>query len=184
MSNIFFANDEECLKKINMDDLFEKNMRRKEKSLSIFNKILSRIHKRIKSVSRMKSYDKHAWYTIPQYIFGEPNFDQGDCVAHIIAKLVDNGFFVKYVHPNTLFISWDQWIPEYVRLEYKNRTGIVINERGQVSEKNIEVEANVVTLKEKEEKKFTSINTYKPTGNLVYNPDMFQAFSNRNKNDI
>jgi hypothetical protein len=54
MSNIIFVEDEECLNNIDIDELYDKNMRREQKSVSIFNKILNRIHKRILTTSRMK----------------------------------------------------------------------------------------------------------------------------------
>ena len=48
MSSIFiFNNEEESNSKINIDELYEKKQRRDLKQISIFNKILNRIHKRI-----------------------------------------------------------------------------------------------------------------------------------------
>ena len=46
-------------------------------------------------------------------------------------RLSENGFSIKHMNPNILFISWDQWIPSYERTEYKKRTGITINEKGE-----------------------------------------------------
>jgi hypothetical protein len=176
MSLIFYS-DEESLSNINIDDLYEKNLKRNVKHISIFNKLLGRIHKRIHVTAKNKVNDKHVWFTIPNFIFGEANYDQGECVAHIIAKLTGNGFLVKYVHPNTLFVSWEQWIPSYIRSEYKKKTGIIINEKGQVVSDLIPVEPvdGKMPYETKDEKKFTSINNYKPTGHLVYNPDVFEA---------
>ena len=47
MSCILYVNDEESNRKINIDDLYEKKQKRDLKQLSIFNKILNSIHKRI-----------------------------------------------------------------------------------------------------------------------------------------
>ena len=41
MSNILFADEEEALNKINIDDLYDKNMKRDLKQLTLFNKILT-----------------------------------------------------------------------------------------------------------------------------------------------
>ena len=98
MSCLLFVEDVETTGKVNIDDLFEKNQRRDQKQLSIFNKILNRIHTRIKITARNKRIDKHIWFTIPEYIFGEPIYDKADCIAYIITKLEVNGFFIKYMH--------------------------------------------------------------------------------------
>ena len=37
-------------------------------------------------------------------------------------KLKENGFNIRYTHPNLLFISWKHWIPQYVRTEIKKKT--------------------------------------------------------------
>jgi hypothetical protein len=36
-------------------------------------------------------------------------------------KLKTNGFNVRYIHPNLLFISWTHWIPGYIRTEFKKK---------------------------------------------------------------
>jgi hypothetical protein len=184
-ANILFFNDEESRGKINIDELYEKNLQRDLKQLSIFNKILNRIHKRIQTIARNKRNDKHAWFLVPNYMFGEPTYDQGDCIAYLISKLVDNGFHIRYIHPSTLFISWENWIPSYVRNEIKKKTGKVIDEKGQViSDSNDEFgnkglfNTNASNNPEKIDsnsnpKKYTPIDEYKPSGNLVYKPELF-----------
>jgi hypothetical protein len=177
MSNVLFASDEDNIQKINIDELYERNMRREQKNISIFNKILNRIHKRINITAKIKK-DKHIWFTVPHFLFGQPLYHQGNCIAYIIEKLSENGFHVKYMHPNTLFLSWEQWIPSYIRLEYKKKTGIIINEKGEVLNPIETIEEqpipNIIVDKEQ---KYTPIAKYKPTGNLVYNPDMFHAIA-------
>ena len=87
------------------------------------------------------------------------------------------------MHPNTLFVSWKNWVPSYVRNEIKKKTGIILDEKGNIIEKTEEEK------KEEEEKKtsekkgngktFTPIGQYKPTGNLVYNPEMFEGIEKK-----
>jgi hypothetical protein len=189
MSCILTVNDEETTRKINIDELYEKNQQRDLKQLSIFNKILNRVHLRIKTAARVKRTDKHIWFTVPEYIFGEPIYDQGDCVAHLVVKLEENGFHVRYIHPNTIFVSWENWIPAYVRSEFKKQTGKVIDERGNIIEKNEngddDKDPNSKLLNDKQNtfqkngKTYTSINSYKPTGSLVYNPEMFEKMEKK-----
>jgi hypothetical protein len=191
MSCLLYVNDEEAHRKINIDDLYEKKHQRDLKQLSIFNKILNRIHKKIELTGRNKRHEKSSWFTVPEYIFGEPNYDQGECLGYLVSKLEENGFFVKYMHPNTLFISWENWIPSYTRNEIKKKLGIVLDEKGNIIQKmdeNVEIEShdpNVRLLnhnknvEKKEQKQYTLIDKYKPTGNMVYNPELFEKLEKK-----
>lgn len=187
MSNVLYIDDEETTNKIDIDELYEKSMKREIKHLSIFNKILNRIHKRITVTAKNKQHDKFVWFIIPTYIFGESTYDQGECIAHIIKELTNNGFYVKYLHPNTIFVSWENWIPSYVRSEYKKKTGNIINEKGQVlnpeiNDENKETHDTKLLFGSttKEQKNYTPIGKYTPTGNLVYNANLFKAVSGNN----
>jgi len=175
MSCLLYVNDEESSGKINIDDLYEKKQRRDLKQLSIFNKILNRIHTRIKIAGRQNMNDKHVWFTVPAYIFGEPNYDKADCIAYLVTKLEDNGFVIQYVHPNTLFVSWQTWVPSYIRNELKRKTGIMVDQTGNIVEKK-EDKPETKIIKDS---KYTPINTYKPTGNLVYNNEMFEKIEKK-----
>jgi hypothetical protein len=199
MASILLINDEEATGKLNIDELYDKNLKRDLKQLSIFNKILNRVHNRIKLTARNKTTEKYIWFVIPEFIFGEPTYNQSDCIAYVVNKIVDNGFYAKYIHPNTLFISWEQWIPAYVRNEVKKKTGKQIDEKGQLvatskssGETNggDDLEASNSKLfntgnnpaegkKRNDSSRFTPIDKYKPTGKLVYNPELFNAVSEK-----
>ena len=132
MSNIFtLENVQDFSEKISIDDLYEKKRQYDLNKLALFNKILNRIHVKIKTTSRQKMDEQFCWFVVPEMIIGVPRYDQGACIAYIIDKLKENGFNVRYIHPNTLFISWLHWVPSYVRTELKKKTGIVINEYGE-----------------------------------------------------
>ena len=120
MANIFtLENIENFSEKINIDELYEKKKQYDLNKLALFNKILNRIHVRIKTTSRQKVDEHFCWFIVPEIIIGVPKYDQGACIAYLLDKLKDNGFLVRYIHPNTLFISWNHWIPSYVRTELK-----------------------------------------------------------------
>lgn len=189
MSCFLFVDDKETNGKINIDDLYEKKQRRDLKQLSVFNKILNRIHTRITHTARNKVGDKHVWFTVPEYIFGEPNYDKGDCMGYLVTKLEENGFHVRYVYPNNIFISWNNWVPAYVRSEFKKKTGMSIDEKGNVTKKGEDEKEGDMNSKifndkqnpgsQKEQKNYTPIGQYKPTGNLVYNKDMFEKIEKK-----
>ena len=187
MSCFLYLTDEEAQQKISIDDLYEKKHQRDLKQLTIFNKILNRIHKRIQITGRNKRVDRHIWFTVPEYIFGEPNYDQGECLGFLVSQLEENGFFIKYMHPNTLFVSWENWIPAYTRNEIKKKLGVVLDEKGNVLEKigEQEIESHDPQVRliqanaKKDQRQFTPIGQYKPTGNMVYNPELFEKLEKR-----
>lgn len=187
MSCFLFVNDEETTRKLNIDELYEKNQQKDLKQVAIFNKLLNRVHKRIQLTARSMKSDKHIWFTVPEYIFGEPIYDQGDCIGYLVVKLEENGFHVRYMHPNTLFVSWNNWVPSYVRSEIKKKTGKVIDEKGNIVQPEDDESAgsndanskNVNNVNQKGQKQYTPVNQYKPTGNLVYNPEMFEKIEKK-----
>jgi len=191
MSSFLFSTDEESTGKINIDDLYNKSQQRDLKQLSIFNKILNRIHNKIKTTTRGQRKDTHVWFAVPEYIFGEPIYNQGDCIGHLVVKLEENGFHVQYMHPNTLFISWANWIPSYIRNEVKKQTGKVLDEKGNIiRDLKAEGEAEEQDMNsrlfndknnplQKNKKEYTPLDQYKPTGNLVYNQDMFDKIDKK-----
>jgi len=191
MSIFLFTDEEEAHGKLNIDDLYEKKQKRDLKQLSIFNKIVGRIHKRIQYTARNKQYDNFIWFNVPLYIVGEPIYDKGECIGYIVTQLEKNGFNVKYVHPNTLFISWHNHVPSYVRSEIKKKMGLILDEKGNIIEKldenyedNLNTplinQMNAATQKEtKETKQYNSIKNYKPTGNFIYSNDMFEKIEKK-----
>ena len=191
MSCFLYVDDNDAVGKINIDDLYDNRQKRDLKQVSIFNKLLNRIHKRITLAARNKKNEQHIWFVVPEYIFGEPVYNKSDCIAYLVAKLEINKFHIRYVHPNTLFVSWASWVPSYVRTEFKKKTGIIVDEFGTIVEKSLENEsavennnpdAKLLNLGQgtnKQPKTYTSIGNYKPTGNLVYNPEMFEKLEKR-----
>ena len=199
MANIFtLENIEDFSEKLNIDELYEKKRQHDLNQLALFNKILNRIHIRIKTASRQKNDIQFCWYVIPETIIGVPKYDQAQCIAYIIDKLKTNGFNVRYIHPNTLFISWNHFIPSYVRSELKKKTGIAINEFGQKIEdedpnntKTIDngpIDPNDFILNRPEQdqnqkgklkKEYTPIKSYKPSGNLIYDDDLLNKLNDR-----
>ena len=192
MSNLLYVDDEEIEGKVDIDALFEKKQQRDLKQLSIFKKILNRIHKRINHNGRVKSKEKCIFFTVPEFLFGEPLYNQGDCVGYLVVKLQENGFHVRYIHPNTLFISWENWVPSYVRNEIKKKTGKILDEKGNIiGDKNQELEeeeddndpnSKLFNNKrnnnnEKPGKEYTPIDQYKPSG--IYNKELFEKLEKK-----
>lgn len=100
-----------------------------------------------------------------------------------------------------LFISWMHFVPSYVRSELKKKTGIVVDEFGKkidetseegnpmksitnvpsdpndyiLNSKNLVDQNNKVKLK----KDYTPINSYKPSGNLIYDDALLNKIEDK-----
>jgi hypothetical protein len=191
MANIFnLENFADFSEKINIDELYEKKRQNDVNKLELFKKILNRIHIRIKTTAKQNTVERSCWYVIPEIIIGVPRYDQGACIAYVMDTLQKNGFQVRYFHPNTIFISWNHWVPTYVRTEIKKKMGIDINEYGEKIEDekdkdDDEYDETVVTKGNsnieqiKNSKKYTPINSYKPSGKLVYSEDLLNKLEGK-----
>ena len=199
MSNIFtIDNIEDFSEKINIDELYEKKRQQDLNKLVLFNKLLNRVHVKIRTVSRQKVDEQFCWFLVPETILGVPKYDQGACIAYLMDKLKTSGFNVRYIHPNLLFISWLHWVPSYIRSEIKKKTGIKINEYGVRIEEvedengekmitNVSSDPNEYLLKQndnqksnkQQKKEYTPIKSYKPSGNLVYDDDLLNKIENK-----
>jgi hypothetical protein len=186
MANIFtLENFADFSENLNIDELYEKKHQLDLNKLELFKKLLNRIHVRIKTTAKHNIHEKFCWFVVPEIIIGVPKYDQAGCIAYLMNTLQDNGFKARYFHPNTLLISWDHWVPSYVRTEIKKKTGIVVNEYGERieeeqkndNEEPLEQQGSIQQIKNS--KKYTPINSYKPSGKLVYSEDLMNKIENK-----
>tara|TARA_B100000989_G_C19517972_1_gene462659 strand:+ start:1752 stop:2327 length:576 start_codon:yes stop_codon:yes gene_type:complete len=180
--------DEPFNEKLNLDELYERTRETSQTKIKTYQKILARIHTRIKAISRQRNNNKFCMFVIPEFILGIPRYDIAECTNYVIEKLTENGFQIKYTYPNLLFISWQHYIPKYQRSEIKKKTGVAIDGFGNVvtkKNKNNREDSNPNSLllmdkngKTKDGKKkpsnFKSTSSYKPTGNLIYNTNLLK----------
>ena len=217
MDNLFYSREEdddvENVRKINLDELYDTKKEKDLQKMQVFNRILNRIHVKIKLTSRQKLNSNFCWYIVPEVMLGIVNYDRVMCISYVIAKLEENDFQVRYTHPNLILISWGHYIPSYVRTEFKKKTGISIDEHGNKKEEGNEnseeggirlitnsgggggdnsnidhtllnrnktsgANANPNLVK----KEYKPINSYKPTGNLVYSNDFLKKIDDRMNN--
>jgi hypothetical protein len=203
MANIFtLENVSDFSEKLNIDELYERKRQYDLNQLALYNKLLNRIHVRIKTTARQKTDEQFCWYVVPEIMIGVPKYDQGACIAYLVDKLKENGFAVRYIHPNTLMISWKHFVPSYVRTELKKKTGIIIDENGNkvgegenktitTGDQPLSLEQMMFKTKDdvalrqtnsakvQNQKKYTPIASYKPQGNLVYNDDLLNTLGDK-----
>ena len=165
--------DDNYPEKINIEELFETEQHTEIQRKNIYLKILNRVHKKIKTTSKIKNNDKYCWFIIPEVILGVPSYDLEDCKNYIFKNLSDNGFNIRYTHPNLLFISWNHILPSYVRKKIKKETGYSVNQYGEIQNKKTITELKDIPgpQKKKEEvnENINSTSDYKNSG--IYNLD-------------
>ena len=201
MDNLFYKNDLDTDNntKINLDDLYEQKRVSDLAKLNIYNKLLNRIHTRIRTTSRQKNSNNICWFVIPEVMIGAPKYDRMECIPYIVDQLKENGFVVRYTHPNLLFISWSHWIPGYVREQIKKKTGMNVdgygneidddkdkdnNNKNNKTVGGLLTNNNTITLNKTgkgkdKDKDFASVDDYKPTGNLIYNQDLLKKIEDK-----
>ena len=221
MDNLFYSREEdedvENVRKINLDELYDTKKEKDLQKMQVFNRILNRIHTKIKMTSRQKINSNFCWYVVPEVMLGIVNYDRVMCISYIVAKLEENDFQVRYTHPNLIFISWGHYIPTYVRTEFKKKTGISIDEHGNKKEEgndnseeggsggggirlitnsgggeNANIDHTLLNRNKTSaassanpnlvKKEYKPINSYKPTGNLVYSNDFLKKIDERMNN--
>jgi len=173
---------------INLDDLYRRTREIKENRIKIYQNILQRTHKKIKYTSRQKFNDHFCFYIVPEFLVGIPTYNIATCISYLVEQLTTNGFIVKYNHPNLLFISWKHYIPAYERIEIKKKFGIRIDGFGNFLKEKKQEAAEQLLLKGKVKtstnnamikKDYKPIDTYKPTGNLIYGRELIKKISTK-----
>jgi hypothetical protein len=176
--------DEELLEQVNLDELYERRREIQEQKEAIYKRILSRILKKIKTTSRLKHEEQFCFYVIPDVVIGFPRYDVRACIKYVIEKLEENKLFVKYTHPNMLFISWQHYIPTYERKDIKKRTGVqidgfgnVVNEHEQQASEFDDLTRQNTIANAKPKPDFKKTSAYKPLG--IYNEDMVRRINEK-----
>lgn len=191
MDNLFKSEDYEddnnktYEEKISLDELYDRKREVEMNRMNVYRRILNRVHNKIKIVSRKKC-ETTLFYVIPEFVFGVPRYNVNTCISFIIEKLEENGFQVKYTHPNLLFISWGHYIPSYKREQIKKESGVSVDGFGNIIQKknnSISIskeKSNLIPNKENKKSnndRFKDITKYKPTG--IYNSDLLQRIKDK-----
>ena len=128
---------------LDIKDLYSTINEKTIKRLEIYDSVLVKCHKKIKYNSSLEK--TYCFFQIPEFIIGTPLYKITEMRTYIINSLKNNGFKIMYIEPNWLFISWE--LPGISKLA---NTGL---------KKEIKI---------KEDKKYKSVDNYKPSGSLIY----------------
>ena len=91
---------------INIDELHDKEREKTSRKFEVYQKILEKCHNKIRTTAQNANNNGYCFYQVPKYIFGIPLFDTKSCIMFLVSALTQNGFDVRYTHPNLLFVSW------------------------------------------------------------------------------
>jgi len=159
---------------LNIDDLYDTKQKNDLNKLDLYTKLLVKIHTKIKTASRQRNSDNFCSFIMPEILIGFPNYNLSDCLVFIIDSLETNGFLTRYIHPNLLFISWNHWVPKYVRDEYKKQTGIAIDSMGEPVQKD----KSIVRFNEPK-KEVKTVPEFKSSGRFVYDDILLNSIKEK-----
>jgi len=129
-------------RQIDIQDLFQKKVSREEMRLQVYDKVLERVHKRIKMAASVDGGSTFTTFTLPEVMIGQPLFNATQCRSYVVTSLVKNGFRVKYTHPNFLMISWD-----HLRSQYERANEVITKEQQEL----IDQQNQIIQQKAREE---------------------------------
>jgi hypothetical protein len=138
---------------LDIEELYETKQKIDMNRVKLYNNLLSRIHNRIKTTSRQREQNNFCSYLMPEILVGYPSYNLAECLTYIMDRLENDGFLCKYIHPNLLMITWNHWIPEYVRDEIRKKTGKVIDCYGNEKETKNKIKFNIQTDKQENKQK-------------------------------
>lgn len=91
---------------INIDELHDREREKTSRKFEVYRKILEKCHNKIRTTAQNANNNGYCFYQVPKYIFGIPLYDTKSCIMFLVSALTQNGFDVRYTHPNLLFVSW------------------------------------------------------------------------------
>ena len=93
------------MSQLNIHQLYESARKKELSKFETFDKILQRCHNKIKLYAENRKTE--CVYEIPGFIIGVPLFDVNELREYLVSSLNKNGFILKQIPPNYIYISWD-----------------------------------------------------------------------------
>ena len=124
---------------LNIHQLYESARKKELSKFETFDKILQRCHNKIKLYAENRKTE--CVYEIPGFIIGVPLYDVNELREYLVSSLNKNGFILKQIPPNYIYISWD----------LKNKKKMKVKKE------------------KKMEKEYRFIEDYNPSGSFILN---------------
>ena len=129
------------MSQIDMKELHATINKQTLKRMELYDSILKKCHSRILYNSNLQR--TYCFYQVPEFVIGTPLYDILELRNYIMNSLKTNGFEILYIEPNWLFIYWN-----------------VKGAKSLIKNTNITKQVN--------NNQYKSTDTYKPTGNFIY----------------
>ena len=161
---------------IDINDLHRKSREQRDNKIKIYDEVLKKCHHRIKLVSDLTPLNQWCFFLIPKVMFGMPLYNLAECVEYLVKMLSENGFKVAYTHPNLLLITWfeNDYSGQYPNLKQFEMTQQKYNKPSNRLDYHSKNNSNG---------NYRSVDTYKPSGNLIYNQNSLNLLEQK-KNDV
>jgi hypothetical protein len=130
------------MSQIDMKELYSTINAKTLRRMELYDSVLKKCHSRILYNSGLQR--TYCFYQIPEFIIGFPLYNIIELREYVMNSLKTNGFELLYVEPNWLFINWN--VKGAKSLTKNNNPSKSNNKNNQ----------------------YKSIDTYKPSGNLIY----------------
>jgi len=92
---------------MDINKLLEPYKKDEELKERTFNTIMKKVHNKIYFASSNRSME--TIFEVPVVVFGSPLYNTKEACAYIMVKLLNEGFYVKYIQKNTILISWNEY---------------------------------------------------------------------------
>lgn len=89
-----------------VDDLHKEDLLKLYKIQSEYDKIVNHCFDDIRDTHRYSRKNK-MFFIVPYQILDKPDYNFIDCVVYVIKELRESGFYVRFIKPNYLYISWN-----------------------------------------------------------------------------
>ena len=93
------------MSQLNIHKLYESSRKKELKKFETFDKILQRCHNKITLYAENRKTE--CIYEVPGFIIGVPLYDINELREYLVSSLNKNGFILKQIPPNWIYISWD-----------------------------------------------------------------------------
>lgn len=163
---------------VNARDLNLVLQKKINKRQEAFDKVLDNVNIQIqKAANGSKLF---CLYEVPDFLIGFPLYDINECIAYIINKLHDNGFYVRYYFPRILYVSWNAAEIEDEKLKkdlerINGQNQLLLQHSSNAKKKpnaknNTNKHIRSVVSKDKTNNTFLkSVKEFKPSGKFVLN---------------
>lgn len=106
------------MSQLNIFELYKSINEKKLQQTRSFEKVLQKSHSKIKLAAKNNHYE--CFYEVPEVIVGVPLYNITDCIQYVIQNLKDNGFYIYYIYPKNLYISWNPKLVNNEDIKKKN----------------------------------------------------------------